>query len=125
MENLSPSTVFILYGMNDILIYENNINNFIKDYEILIKEIKNTLPKSKIIVNAILPVDDIVLETRPIYQNINNYNLELKKLCTTLNITFVDSSSLLTNNKNLFEGDGMHLKPEFYKKWLNLLKDYI
>ncbi|MGL4739581.1 MAG: GDSL-type esterase/lipase family protein [Sarcina sp.] len=125
LKNLSPSTVFILYGMNDILIYENDINSFIKDYEILIKEIKNTVPEGKIVVNAILPVNSNVLQNRPIYQNINKYNIELEKLCSALNVPFVNSSSLLSNDKNLFEGDGMHLKPEFYTKWLNILKNYI
>ena len=125
LSNLAPSNVFILYGMNDILIYQNNIDNFINDYTALINEIKLTLPDSNIFVNSILPVEDKVIATRPIYNEISNYNKSLEEMCNNLEVTYINSNEILINNPNLFEADGMHLKPPFYKEWLDLLRTYI
>lgn len=122
LSNLNPSTIFLLYGMNDILIYRDNIGNFIDDYSYLIKEIKQILPNTKIVVNAILPVTESVIQKRSIYKKISEYNEQLSIICKSLEVEFVDSSYLLKENQSLFEGDGMHLKPNFYLKWLNLLR---
>ncbi|MGL5068144.1 MAG: GDSL-type esterase/lipase family protein [Sarcina sp.] len=125
LSNLSPSNVFTLYGMNDILNYQSNIDGFINDYSILIKKIKVTLPDSKIFVNSILPVEAKVTSSRPIYKQIDAYNVALKAMCNDLSITYVDSHKILLDNPTLFEGDGMHLKPSFYNNWLDLLSNYI
>lgn len=125
LSNLSPSNVFILYGMNDILTYQNNIDSFINDYSALIEEIKKTLPDSNIFVNSILPVEEKVIIARPIYKKIKNYNLALNQMCTELGVTYVDSHQILIDNPDLFEADGMHLKPPFYKKWLDFLSTYL
>ncbi|MGL4762862.1 MAG: GDSL-type esterase/lipase family protein [Sarcina sp.] len=125
LSNLSPSNVFTLYGMNDILNYQSNIDGFINDYSILIKKIKVTLPDSKIFVNSILPVEAKVTSSRPIYKQIDAYNVALKAMCNDLGITYVDSHKILLDNPTLFEGDGMHLKPSFYNNWLDLLSNYI
>lgn len=122
LPNLNPSNTFLLYGMNDILIYKDNIDNFINDYSYLINEVKKLLPETKIVVNAILPVTDNVIQKRSIYKKIDEYNQQLSAMCENLEVEFVDSSYLLKENQSLFEGDGMHLKPNFYKKWLNSLR---
>ena len=125
LSNLSPSNVFILYGMNDILIYQNDIDSFINDYTALVNEIKSTLPGSDIFINSVLPVEDKVITNRPIYKEISNYNKALEKMCSDLNVTYINSNEILINNPNLFEADGMHLKPPFYNEWLDLLRTYI
>lgn len=123
LSNLSPSNVFTLYGMNDILAYEENIDAFIKDYTELIKSIKETLPNSNVFVNAVLPVTEQVKDKRPIYNKIDEYNSALKLMCSELDITFVDASELLINNQEFYAGDGMHFKPIFYPSWLDILID--
>ncbi|MGL4449732.1 MAG: GDSL-type esterase/lipase family protein [Sarcina sp.] len=125
LSNLSPSNIFTLYGMNDILTYQTNIDGFISDYASLIKEIQKTLPNSNIFVNSILPVEEKVIQNRPIYNEIPKYNSALKKMCADLNVIYVDSHQILIDNPALFEVDGMHLKPPFYTKWLDLLNTYL
>ena len=122
LSNLNPSTTFLLYGMNDILIYKNDINSFIQDYSYLIKEIKSTIPDTSIVVNAVLPVMNNVIENRSVYINIDKYNESLSIMCEALGVEFIDASYLLEEDNKLFEGDGMHLKPNFYIKWLSLLR---
>lgn len=125
LSNLSPSNIFTLYGMNDILIYQNDIESFINDYTALITEIKSVLPTSKVFVNSILPVENKVITSKPIYKEISNYNKALEKMCNELGVTYINSNEILINDPNLFEVDGMHLKPPFYNEWLDLLRTYI
>lgn len=125
LSNLSPSNIILLYGMNDILIYQNDINKFIKDYTILINLIKKSNPNSKIFVNSVLPVKNKVSIDKPIFTTIPKYNLAIEKMCTDLNINFINTTNLLSDNPSFYEEDGMHLKPIFYNQWLNILKKYI
>lgn len=125
LKNLAPSNIFIMYGMNDILIYENNISTFIADYKFLITSIQEILPNANIFVNCIMPIGDSVLESRPIYKNIPKYNNALSDMCSNINAQFIDSSDILLSNIDLLEPDQIHFKPAFYKYWLNYLKNYI
>ncbi|WP_297519260.1 GDSL-type esterase/lipase family protein [uncultured Clostridium sp.] len=125
LSSLSPKHIFTLYGMNDILIYQSNIDGFIDDYTSLIKEIQALLPDSKVFVNSILPVEEKVTIGRPVYKQIDTYNTALRAMCDELDVEYVNSNQILIDNTTLFEGDGMHLKPSFYNKWLDLLNNYI
>lgn len=125
LKNLYPTNIFTLYGMNDMLIYKDDIDSFVKDYSSLIKNIQKELPEANIFVNCIMPVSDKVTKSNPIYKDIDNYNLELEKMCKDLNITFINPSSILTDNPDLLEADGMHFKPLFYKYWLDFLQEYL
>lgn len=118
LKNLNPENVFLLYGMNDVLIYKNDLDSFIKDYSTLISDIKEELPNTKIYINAILPVTDKVVKKRNVYNLIDDYNEKIKAMCEELEVGFVDASYLLKEDNSLFEGDGMHLKPKFYPLWL-------
>ncbi|MDK2585312.1 GDSL-type esterase/lipase family protein [Romboutsia sedimentorum] len=120
LSNLNPSNVFTLYGMNDLLIYQEDIPSFIKDYTSLINSIKKALPKSKIFVNSVLPIKES--NKKSVYNNVDKYNKSLKVMCKDLNITFIDTTNLLKDNESLYANDGMHLKPIFYPAWLNSLK---
>ena len=125
LKDLSPSSVITLFGMNDILIYQDNIDLFITDYKKLITAIQKQVPNSKIIINGVMPVSEHVYKNRTIYTKIPDYNKALKKMCKDLDITFVDSSHVVLNNPQLVGPDGMHFAPDFYRHWLNLLKEYI
>lgn len=122
LKSIKPSKVFMLYGLNDMIIYKDNVDEFIKNHKSLVIEVKKSLPKSEIFINSILPVQEQVKDKNPIYKNINKYNKELKKMCSELNITFIDTSNLFLNNDELHEKDGIHLKPLFYPAWLEQLK---
>lgn len=121
LKNLNPQNIFILYGMNDVLIYKDDVERFIKDYSELILSIKEELPSTNIYINAILPVTEAVIEKRSVYSMIEEYNKNIEKMCEVLNVGFVDASYLLENDESLFEGDGMHLKPKFYPLWLEVM----
>lgn len=121
----NPDNIIILLGMNDIL-YFNNTEDFKKNYKELISEIKKALPKANIYIESPLPVEDIASKVGP---RLNNENvMEFRKTAVEVakeeNVNYIDISTLITDEK-YYEGDGIHLKYDFYIKMLNYLKDVI
>ncbi|MCY6484122.1 GDSL-type esterase/lipase family protein [Clostridium aestuarii] len=123
----NPKNIFILLGAND-LEDDISVNYFVDKYKELIHSIKQKLPDSKVYIQSILPVSEKVKEKKPLLNNlrINKFNEAIKNMTKEENINFIDLTSILKNtDKNLYEPDGVHVKYQFYKLWLNYLKNNI
>lgn len=125
-----PQHVFIMLGSDDILlplqITDNPKQYSLKFYAELIASIKEKLPKASITVLPITPVTAEAEKKEPRYKNINDYNQGLKELAEKENIRFVDLSPIFsTDSDDLYDSDGVHFKPEFYTRMLDLLKDQV
>ena len=116
--NLYPKNVFLTYGLNDTGIYENS-ENFITEYKKVIKNIQEKLPNTTIYVNSIFDITQKGLIDNPYMSKIQEFNQALIKMCEELNIPYIDGSSIVTDES--FEPDGVHFKPQFNKRWLELL----
>lgn len=116
--NLAPKNIFLTYGLNDVENFDNT-EEFIQKYSEIINEIKRRTPHTKIYVNSILEVSIKGLQSIPRYALIPKYNESLKKMCSDLDVNYIDMSPLF--NENDFDADGVHFKPELNKRWLNLL----
>lgn len=116
--NLSPRNIFLTYGLNDIQIYKNT-SDFIKEYEKIITDIQNRLPNTKIYVNSIFRVGNKVLINSPSFKNVPAFNAAISNMCNRLGVTYIDGSYIVDDS--LYEQDGIHFKPTFNKKWLDLL----
>ena len=68
---LSPERLFILLGMNDLLVFED-LSLFIDNYKVL-DRVKEGSPNTKIYINSILPVMDKVSSKNPLYKKRENY----------------------------------------------------
>ena len=117
---LSPERLFILLGMNDLLVFED-LSSFIDNYRV-----KEGSPNTKIYINSILPVMDKVSSKNPLYkkERIIEANKRLNELAINEGATFVDIRYIIEENKMLYEPDGIHVKSSFYPKWLNELIKY-
>ena len=120
--DLAPSNIFLTYGMNDLQMF-NNSKDFIDKYTELIKEVKSKLPDSKIYVTSIIPTNQKAIGKEPKFKNVYSFNKALKDMCKNLNIEFVDVNESINLESNLYEPDGIHFKPNFYKGYLNILKE--
>lgn len=118
---MNPPVLILHYGINMISAGEKSLNNFITMYERIIRELKKSLPDTRIIISGLFPVDrDIASANRFAY--IGKYNKALEKMCKELNIEFLDSSSVLKAHPECYGGDGIHLSKAFYDKyWLRFL----
>ncbi|WP_196344598.1 GDSL-type esterase/lipase family protein [Paraclostridium sordellii] len=120
--DLAPSKIFMTYGMNDLELFSNS-QEFIKNYESLIKSVKAKLPNSKIYVTSIIPANNSAINKRPKFKNVYSFNDGIKGMCKNLNVEFIDVGDSMNSDKNLYEPDGIHFKPEFYKGYLTILQE--
>jgi len=121
---LRPKRVFILFGINDI--DDRTPSSWlVGQYTSLVVKLKTKLPDSKIYVMSILPVLEGVVENTHINNaHIIECNKGLIQMTNQENVNYVNLGSLLNeSNKYLYEGDGIHLKPDFYPLWLNYLEN--
>ncbi|GAA0106817.1 hypothetical protein UT300013_34420 [Paraclostridium sordellii] len=120
--DLAPSKIFMTYGMNDLELFSNS-QEFIKNYESLIKSVKAKLPNSKIYVTSIIPTNNSAINKHPKFKNVYSFNDGIKGMCKDLNVEFIDVGGSMNSDKNLYEPDGIHFKPEFYKGYLTILQE--
>ncbi|GAA0389876.1 GDSL-type esterase/lipase family protein [Paenibacillus motobuensis] len=123
----NPKQVFIQLGSDDILWPTDNPKEYsIQNYVKLIGLIKEKLPQTQITLLTVTPVTAEAVKQEPRYNNISDYNQGLKELAEKENIGFVDLSPLFTSGSDaLYDSDGIHFKPEYYTKLLDLLKDQV
>lgn len=132
LEGIQPQNLVLLYGMNDVILFEetaewNSIERFKDDYKALIQEIKNRLPNTKIYVQSPLPVTYKATETNPrlTNENLTRFREAVMQICGETGVTYVDISHLAGEDSGFHEVDGIHLKREFYNKWLGYLRGFM
>lgn len=119
--NYQPDHLFLSYGANDLLSWCGNVEGYIGAYEKSISYIRSVLPNTKLYINAILPVDDSAIQRDENFKYESLFNEHLHQFCIDNNITFIDNRNLLNENdgKRVFESDGVHPRPFYYKLWAN------
>ncbi len=115
---MNPPVLIIHYGINMISTSQAQRDNFINFYTKLIKELKKSLPSTRIIISGIFPVDRSVARAAR-FGEVDTYNKALKAMCKKLKVEYLDSSPVLKAHKECYGGDGIHLSKTFYEKyWL-------
>ena len=120
---LQPHRVFILFGVNDI--DDRTPSSWlVEQYTTLVVKLKTKLPNSKIYVISILPVLEKLVNNPHINNvHINECNLGLINMASLEDVNYINLGALLNDsNKNLYEGDGIHYKSDFYTLWLDNLE---
>lgn len=118
---LNPRKIIMCFGANDLETYESKADQFIAAYTKQIKKLQKALPDTQIFINGILPIKESRIERTPALGYYPEYNEKLKTMCKDLGLTYIDSSSIITNDPSLYEPDGEHLVYDFYGKWLTYM----
>lgn len=114
----NPKVLFLAYGANDLLSWNGNVDGYINAYSKVLDYLSTTLPNTKICVNSILPVSEDAAAKNPAFNYEKEFNLKLKALCDSRNITYIDNRDLLNSiSGKKYENDGVHPKPAYYKLW--------
>lgn len=122
-----PSKVFVLIGINDI---SRNIPDSIilKNYKNIISRIKTGSKKTKIYFYTLLPVNSSFNKFKNHYgkdEHILWLNSEIRKLADK-KVTIIDLYPEFLDSENHLKAnlthDGLHLKPEGYQVWAEVLK---
>lgn len=119
--NYQPTHLFLSYGANDLLSWRGNVEGYINAYKDSISYIKSVLPNTTLYINGILPVDDSAVQRDENFKHEFLFNEHLHQFCLDNDIVFIDNRNLLNQNdgKKVFESDGVHPRPFFYKLWAN------
>ena len=118
---INPQFLFLSYGRNDIIMTNGDIELFLAYYGALLNRLHLELPGTRIFVNAIFPVHPDVVEANPMLAYIEEYNRALRGLCEQRQVTFIDNSSWV--QPDYFAEDGIHFQFQFYKMWLNRMRE--
>jgi lysophospholipase L1-like esterase len=122
-----PSKVFVLIGINDV---SRNIPDSIilRNYKNIIGRIKAGSKKTKIYFYTLLPVNSSFNKFKNHYgkdEHILWLNSEIRKLADK-KVTIIDLYPAFLDSENHLKAnlthDGLHLKPEGYQVWAEVLK---
>lgn len=134
---LQPQKVFLLIGTNDLakVKTDDKINYITNNIIKIITILQTRLPKVKVYLISILPVNRILsLYSRSVLKNRNNedidqINARLKQYCEENDITFIDLNTPLKDEKGNLKKEntleGLHISFKGYQVITELLKPYL
>ena len=118
LKNLNPGNIILCYGLNDISIgYWNTVEEYLAEMDQMIALLHENLPNAVVYVNSIIPAIDPAFSRAPIWRNIPDWNVEIKKHCEENNIPYIDLTDTLAAHPGLYNEDGIHVPREFYQYW--------
>lgn len=138
---LEPSKVFINIGTNDFNERQDGVDwrsHLLKNYEGILKQIKERLPNTEVYVMAYYPVKDDMpgnnmvaehmLKVRT-NENLNQVNLELKSLAEKYEYCYIDVNDGIKDTDGRLRGDmtieGVHMYAGAYQIIYENLKQYL
>ncbi|WP_348539956.1 MULTISPECIES: GDSL-type esterase/lipase family protein [Spirulina sp. CCY15215] len=132
LDRTSPETFFLMIGINDILAGIGD-ETILANYRLILQDLKNAHPRTRIIVQSILPHSaekatwegrDRLLEIPN--ERVRHLNYQLQAIAREENALFLDLYPLFADDRgNLrmeLSTDGLHLNSEGYKVWSTALK---
>lgn len=128
----NPSIVFIEVGMNDLL-EERDMSDILDDMEKIIKGIQENRPYAKIYVESLYPINKDIKDFDSDYEEIDyseieDYNEELKDLCNTLNVSYLDIYKEISENHELkkkYTDNGVALNDLGYEKIYKIIRNVV
>lgn len=123
------SKVYIMLGINETGWVYSSL--FIEKYAEIVDEIKKINPDAVIYVQQILPVSQKVSEEHRYVKNkrIRKYNTLLQEMAEEKEVYFVDVAKAVEDEKGVLPEDaavdGIHLKKDYCKKWLEYLETHV
>ena len=132
----NPSHIFLLIGTNDYPNEDISMEDTKNNIKEIIKDIKKKLPRAKLYVESIYPInnsEDDKINHKMVSNRNNKYikkiNKEIKKFAKKEKIEYIDMyKELIDDDDNLsldYTKEGLHLSDEGYEKVTFVLKKYI
>jgi len=122
-----PSKLFICIGTND-LAAGIELATVIQNYRAILNEVKLKSPETRIYVQSVLPVGNSLIYGHK-NEKIIPLNVEIKKLCSEMQLTYIDLySSFIDKNdllKPTYTNDKLHLMGKGYVLWKRLIESYV
>lgn len=110
-----PEKALFWIGLNDMSVYEANVDAFVKDYKAVIKDFLSINPGCKIYIHNQPSIPQEGLENFEYAKYIDQYNDAMAQMCKENGWTYVDGSAYL--RAEYFAADGLHFQKAFYRYW--------
>lgn len=123
LKAMNPERIYLCYGLNDIEIgLWPEPSDYVEEYDRQMQMFLTELPNSTVYINSILPAVGNGLYADEDYVRIGEYNDALKKMAEEKGYHYIDNTILVEEHGDLYQEDGLHVRPEFYKYWaVNML----
>ncbi len=123
-----PDKIFIMIGVNDLR-HGVSIDSILTNYKKIIKTINLQSPKTEIIIESVLPVNNKIGKPKTTNLKVDNLNGFLRNLSQKFNIKYVDISSRLKDVKGRldekYSKDGLHINGKGYLVWKSVIEKYL
>ena len=127
-----PLKIFLLIGTND-LAREKSVLSITENYRAIIIKMLQQSSNTKIYIQSVLPVNPFVGKKFAGHKSkqveIIALNKNLKIIASEFNIQFINLYGPMGNAENHlmpeFTIDGLHLSDIGYKKWADLIQEYV
>lgn len=123
-----PKKIFILIGINDV-IANLKPGLIIENYSRIIEHIRALSPTTQIYIQSILPVNNTLLGSDVLNDDIIKINIGLQSIASKNNLTYIDVYSRLVDKNNQFDLkyslDGLHPNGAAYDIWKSAIEKYV
>jgi Lysophospholipase L1 and related esterases len=126
----NPKIVFIMAGTNNLW-GGDDIDSIIKSYDKILLTIKTVLPDCKVYVQQNIPFGKLAYDNNPAItlKKFQNYNVRVQQLSAKYGYEYLFIGDLYKDENGLLNQDitkdGVHLKLEYYNKWIDVIKNLI
>lgn len=119
---LNPSYIFLCYGLNDTSIgYWDTKEAYCAEYMQIVDTLNERLPDATVIISSILPARDPAFQRSKKWYNIPEWSAAVEAACKEHGVIFVNNDAICQTYANLWQTDGIHVRPEFYPYWASNL----
>ena len=129
LEREDFSKVYIMLGINELgWVYSSVFKQY---YGNIVDRVLQINPDAYVYIQSILPVSRKRSNDDIIYNNskIEEYNLLLKELAEEKGVYYLDIAEAVKDDEGFLPEDasfdGIHLKPEYCKKWCDYIKNHV
>lgn len=136
---VEPFKIFINIGTNDIGVTDYSLEKLIKNYEVILNEIKDKLPNAKVYVMAYYPINEVAKVPeydweRSAFITRNNENIKIangavKELTEKIGYEYIDVNQGLTDEngrlKVEYTVEGIHMYANAYNVILDNMIKYL
>jgi lysophospholipase L1-like esterase len=132
-EKTEPKAIFVMIGIND-LVKGVSDQDLLENYEKIVETLKQAHPKSKIVVQSILPhANKSTNEKRDRLLNISNkrihdLNEKIAAIAQTAQVSYLDLQPLFVDNEGYLKSDlttdGLHLSSQGYLVWRSAIQTF-
>lgn len=115
---LNPSYIYLCYGINDINIgFWDTAEEYAEEYMQMVALIEEALPETTVVISSTLPAKDPAFERAKRWRLIPDWNKVLEQTCKENGVLYANCDWLYEEMSDLWDQDGIHLRPAFYPYW--------